>query len=207
MMTTLRCQRGYTVTELLTVAAVVAFVMSGLFVTLRSGQQSFIAGTNRAEAQQTSRLALNRMLYELRTAGYDPTRGGAFNAVTALASGTGFVLRNDWSGNGTIDPTTATTVDGVAHGEAVTYIFNGTNLTRRETNLDSAAVLLTDKISSVTIQYLDESGATVTSPSGVNASLIRTVVVDVTTAPDTTTNDSATKANVRSRTQVRIRNR
>ena len=207
MIATIRCQRGYTVAELLTVAAVVAFVMSGLFVTLRSGQQSFVAGTNRAEAQQNTRLALSRMLYELRTAGHDPQHSGIFNAVTALASGTGFVLRNDWSGNGTIDPTATVTVDGTAHGERVTYTFTGTTLTRQESNIDASAVTLTDKISSVTIQYLDESGNTVTSPSGTNASLIRTVVVDITTAPDTTTSGTATKANVRSRTQVRIRNR
>ena len=207
MIATLRCQRGYTVAELLTVAAIVAFIMGGLFVTLRSGQQSFIAGTNRAEAQQNARLALNRMLYELRTAGHDPQHGSAFNAVTALATGTGFVLRNDWSGNGAIETNTTTTVDGTTHGEQVTYTFTGTTLTRQESTIDASAVTLTDKISSATIQYLDESGTTVTTPSGTNASLIRTVVVDITTAPDTTTSGSATQANVRSRTQVRIRNR
>jgi type II secretory pathway pseudopilin PulG len=207
MIASFRCQRGYTVAELLTVAAIVAFIMSGLFVTLRSGQQSFIAGSNRAEAQQNTRLALSRMLYELRTAGYDPQRAASFNAVTALASGTGFVLRNDWSGNGTIETNVTQTIDGQAHGEQVTYTLTGTTLTRQESNIDATAVTVTDRISSMTVEYLDENGTTVTSPSGTNASLVRTIVVDVTAAPDTTTSGTATQANVRSRTQVRIRNR
>lgn len=207
MITAIRCQRGYTAAELLTVAAIVAFIMSGLFVTLRSGQQTFIAGTNRAEAQQNTRLALSRLLFELRTAGHDPQRSGGFNAVTALASGTGFVLRNDWSGDGTIQTNVTSTVDGVAHGEQVTYTFSGTSLTRQESNIDASAVTVTDRLSTITIEYLDDTGATVSSPSGVNASLIRTVVVDVTTAPDTTTAGTATKADVRTQTQVRVRNR
>ena len=205
--TALGSQQGYTVAELLTVSAIVAFIMSGLFVTLRSGQQSFMAGTNRAEAQQNTRLALSRMLYELRTAGHDPTRTGAFNAVTALTSGTGFVLRNDWSGNGAIQTNITQTLDGVDHGEQVTYTFTGTTLTRQESNIDAAAVPITDRVASMTIQYLDETGAAVAAPSGTNASLIRTVVVDITTAPDTASSGTATQANVRTQTQVRVRNR
>ena len=203
----LRGERGYTVTELLVVAAIVAFIMSGLFVTLRTGQQTFIAGTNRAEAQQNTRLTLSRMVYELRTAGYDPLRNGSFNAVTALAAGTGFVLRNDWNQSGAIETGVTQTVDGVTHGEQITYTFSGTTLTRRETGVDATPVTVTNRISSVTIEYRDADGNIVASPSGVNAGLIRTVVLDITTSPDTTTAGTATQANVRSRTQVRIRNR
>jgi type II secretory pathway pseudopilin PulG len=205
--TTIRSQRGYTVAEVLIVAAIIGFIMSGLFVMLRSGQQSYVAGSGRAEAQQNARLAIDRMIYELRTAGYDPTRATGFIAVTALSTGTGFVIKNDWNANGTIDTNVTQTVDGVSHGEQVTYTFSGTTLTRQESNIDGSAVTVTDKVSNVSLQYLDEAGNTVSNPSGTNASLIRTVVIDITTSPDTTATGTATQANVRSRSQVRVRNR
>src|SRR5262249_15528164 len=149
----------------------------------------------------------DRMIYELRTAGYDPSSTGGFIAVTALSTGSGFVIKNDWNANGIIDTNVTQTVDGVSHGEQITYRFTGTTLTRQESNIDGSAVTVTDKISNISLQYLDETGAAVSNPPGTNASLIRTVVIDITTSPDTTATGTATQANVRSRSQVRVRNR
>jgi type IV pilus assembly protein PilW len=203
----LRSQRGYTLAEMLVVAAVVGVIMAGLFSMLSTGTQAYTVGTNRADAQQTGRLALDRLVREVRTAGHDPLATGSFSAVTALAAGTGFVLRNDWNGNGAINTTITTTVDGVAHGEQVTYTFAGTTLTRQESNIDAAAVTVATGISSMTIQYLDADDVAVATPSGANASLIRTVVLDLSTQPGTSTTGTATQVAVRSQTRVRVRNR
>ena len=207
MMARTRNEAGFTAAEMLVSAAVIAIIMAGLLSLLMSGQQSYLAGANRAEAQQNSRLVVERMVRELRTAGHDPRRTEAFAAVTALASGTGFVIRNDWNASGAIETNVTVTVDNVAHGEQITYTFTGNTLTRRESNLDGSAVTVTNRISGATLQYLDEDDVTVSSPSGANASRIRTVVLDVTTLPDTAEAGTATNAAVRSQTRVRIRNR
>jgi Tfp pilus assembly protein PilW len=202
-----RCQRGVTVAELLVTAAVIGVIMAGLFSLLLSGQHSFRSGVNRAEAQQNARLVLNRMVQDIRTAGFDPKNTQSFAAVTALPSGTGFVLRNDWSGDGVIQTAGTTTVDGVEHGEQITYTFSSGTLTRQETGLDASAVTVTTSINSVTVQYLDASDTAVSTPSGADASLIRTVVLDITTNSDTITSGTVNRVAVNSQNRVRIRNR
>jgi len=198
-----RSQAGYTLAELLVTSAVVALVLGGLLTLLTSGQQTYLVGTNRAEAQQTSRLVIHRMVQELRTAGYDPQNTGTFAAVTALSSGTGFVLRNDWNASGAIE--TNVTVSG--KGEQITYTLTGNTLTRQESNVDGSAVTVTTAVNALSIQYLDEADAVVSTPSGANAANIRTVVIDVTTNPDTTTSGTAGRVAVSTTNRVRIRNR
>jgi len=207
MTTIYRCQRGITIAELLVTAAVIGLIMAGLLSLLLSGQQSYLTGANRAEAQQNARLALNWMVQEIRTAGFDPRNTQSFAAVTALASGTGFVIQNDWNGSGTIDTSGTSTVNGVNHGEQITYAFSGSSLTRQETGVDSAAVTVTTAINSATIQYLDADDVAVANPSGANASLIRTVVLDITTNSDTSSSGTVNRVAVSSQNRVRIRNR
>ena len=189
MTTIYRCQRGITIAELLVTAAVIGLIMAGLLSLLLSGQQSYLTGANRAEAQQNARLALNWMVQEIRTAGFDPRNTQSFAAVTAL----------DTSGT--------STVNGVNHGEQITYAFSGSSLTRQETGVDSAAVTVTTAINSATIQYLDADDVAVANPSGANASLIRTVVLDITTNSDTSSSGTVNRVAVSSQNRVRIRNR
>ena len=208
MIAPVRNERGYTLAEMLVVAATVAIVMGGLFSLLSSGQQSFVLGANRTEAQQNARLVVQRMIQEIRTAGYDPLATGTFAPVTALAVGTGFVIRNDWNGNGAIETGVTVTIDGVAHGEQITYTFNGTTLTRQESNIDGNAVTVTTAVNSVAIRYLDADDVAVVNPSCcANASPIRTVEIDVTTNPDTTPSSNVFKAAASVTNRVRIRNR
>ena len=64
----MRDERGYTLAELLTAMAVLGLLMAGLFLTLQEGQTVYLYGAGRAEVQQNARVALERMLRELRTA-------------------------------------------------------------------------------------------------------------------------------------------
>jgi hypothetical protein len=117
------------------------------------------------------------------------------------------VLWNDWNANGVIEPNVTQSIDGVNHGEQVTYTFDGTTLRRQESNIDAAAVVVTDRVSDATITYFDEGGNALANPSSSDAPLIRTVVLDITTTPDTTVAGTATKADVRLQNRVRVRNR
>ncbi len=178
---TLRSEHGFTLAELLVACAVIALVMPGLLIMLQSGQQTYLVGSNQVEAQQSVRVAIERMVQEIRNAGYCPTCAGAppFTAITAQ-SATGFTLQNDWNGSG--DITTAATVtdpSGNSRGEQVVYALVGNDLTRREVPLDAAALTLASGISSLTLTYLDSAGAV----TGTTAN-IRTIVIAVTTRPE-----------------------
>ena len=100
----IRDERGYTLAELLTAMAVLGLLMAGLFLTLQEGQTVYLYGAGRAEVQQNARVALERMLRELRTAS---------SVATSSANDVKFTFLDD----------TATSV-------TVEYNLNGTNLQR-----------------------------------------------------------------------------
>lgn len=205
-----RSQAGYTVTEMLVVAAVIGFIMAGLLTLLMSGQQSFTVGANRSEAQQNARLVLHRLAEEVRTGGYDPKNTAGFAAITALAPpNTGFTISNDWNATGAIETNLTVNVNGTLRGERITYDFVGTTLRRQESQLDNSAVDVTSAISAISFQYLDadDVDVTATAHQAGTAPNIRTVVVTVTATPDTQASASAAKVSVTSTIRARVRNR
>lgn len=71
-------QRGFTLTELLVVIAILGMMLAGLVTVQMAGQQSYLIGSHRVEAQQNGRIALELMVRELRSA----------TSVTAVPSAT-----------------------------------------------------------------------------------------------------------------------
>src|SRR3990172_1726594 len=143
-----RSQRRFTLSELLVAYAVITFVMAALPVKLQSGQESYLRGSRQIEAQQNVRLAIDRVVDELRDAGFCPTCANsgvtAFAAITNTST-TGFTIQNDWSGNwdGSAGISTSGTVNYVVvnadgtttttqRGEQIIYAVTGGALTRRE---------------------------------------------------------------------------
>ncbi|OGL14342.1 MAG: hypothetical protein A3F92_00455 [Candidatus Rokubacteria bacterium RIFCSPLOWO2_12_FULL_71_22] len=144
----MRRDDGFTLAELLVACAIIAFVMAGLLVMLQSGQQSYLVGSNQVEAQQNVRVALERMIREIRGAGYCPNCSGTppFTAI-ASQSTTGFTIQNDWDGSATISTSgTVTDYAGTTHGEQVIYAVSGGALTRQEIGLDGSPVTLASGI-------------------------------------------------------------
>ncbi len=73
-----REQRGFTLAELLVVIAILGLMLAGLVTVQMQGQQSYLMGSHRVEAQQNGRVALELMVRELRSA----------QSVTAVPSAT-----------------------------------------------------------------------------------------------------------------------
>lgn len=176
----LRSERGFAVAELLVACVVIAFVMAGLLIMLQTGQQSYLVGSNQVEAQQSARLAIERMVQEIRNAGYCPTCAGTppFTAI-ALQTATGFIIQNDWDGDGAVNQTgTVTDANGNVRGEQAVYAFSSGSLTRQEAGVDASPVTLAAGINSLTFAYQDSAGV-----GTLVAADIRTIVVTLTTQP------------------------
>ncbi|MBI4607825.1 MAG: prepilin-type N-terminal cleavage/methylation domain-containing protein [Candidatus Rokubacteria bacterium] len=172
---------GFTLVELLVALAVVGLVMVATLTVLERGQQGYLLAVARLDAQQRTRVALERVAREIRTAGFDPT-GAGFAAVVDPTP-TSLTIRKDLNGNGVID----------AAGEAVTYLLRGTTLRR---NAGGGAQPVIEGVEGLVFSYLDAEGAATTLPEA-----IRTVVIALTVhvgpSPGVATMG----------TQVRLRNR
>jgi type IV pilus assembly protein PilW len=143
---------GFTLAELLVVMAVTGVVMTGTVTLLAATQRSHAAGTARVEAQQAARAGLERMVTELREAGYDPTRAG-FPAIT-VAEPARVVFLWDLNGNGLIDPTR----------ERVTYLLAGAVLRR---DAGGGAQPLVERVRWLLLVYFDRDGVPTTDPARV----------------------------------------
>lgn len=174
--------RGYTLSELLVALAVLGLVLAGVAGLLQQGQRAYLAGVGQVEAQQSARVALERLARELRAAGFNPT-GTSFSPLVNPTA-TGFTIRNDLNGDGAI----------AGNPETITYSLTGRTLRR---NAGGGAQPLIEGVESLSFAYLDEGG----SPTTI-AEEIRAVVVSITTGP------SGSRSGVVSMTtQVRLRNR
>jgi prepilin-type N-terminal cleavage/methylation domain-containing protein len=84
----LRDQRGFTLTELLVVAAVLGMILAGVVLIQQRGQEAYLFGSHRVEVQQNNRAALELMVKELRAAKEVKTLGGASDLTFIDSSGT-----------------------------------------------------------------------------------------------------------------------
>ena len=70
--TAIRDQRGFSMSELLVVCALLGIVMAGVLSLLMVGQQSATTTSNKVDAQANARVGIERMIEEIREAGYLP---------------------------------------------------------------------------------------------------------------------------------------
>ena len=195
-------QRGFTLAELLVAIAVVGLIMTGLLSLMMTGNQTYLTGSNQIEAQQAARVALARMVREIRGAGYNPTGaacppskncpiGGATGLDNLTA--TALVVQNDTNDNG----------DFTDPAERIVYTLNGTDLQRQVLGVDAAPQTIVGGIQALTFTYLDENGAPTGKPEDV-----RSVQISLTTQPETQPGTwQAGRVLVTMSDQVRLRNR
>jgi type II secretory pathway component PulJ len=172
-----------TLTELLVVVALVALVLAGGFAILDQGQQAWAFGAARVEAQQSARVALDRLAADVRGAG----RGGV--APVAVAEPQRLVLQQDLDGDGKIGPTR----------ERITWRLAGRVL-RRDAGGGAQPVI--NGVREFALVYYDGAGAPTTSPPAVRA-----VGIWLTTRADHARSLAGRDAGATVATLVRIRNR
>ena len=67
-----RDEGGFTLAEMLVVCALLGTVMAGVLSLLMVGQQSATATANKVDAQSNARMGIDRLIEEVREAGYLP---------------------------------------------------------------------------------------------------------------------------------------
>jgi type II secretory pathway component PulJ len=151
-----RADSGYSLSDLLVATAVVGLVMAALLGILQSGTATYRWGAARVEAQQSARLALERVAKELRSAGYDPTSAGIAAVVTAEPSRVAFQW--DLDGDGVVDPTR----------ERVTFLLRPGESTLRRDAGGGAQPIITG-VRRFALTYFDAAGLVTADPAAVAA--------------------------------------
>ncbi|HXL53437.1 MAG TPA: prepilin-type N-terminal cleavage/methylation domain-containing protein [Gemmatimonadales bacterium] len=176
----MRDERGFTLAELLTAMAVLGLLLAGLFLTLQQGQSAYLYGAGRAEVQQNARVALERMLRELRDGS---------SVATAGANDVKFTFLDDTS--------TLVTVEYSLSGASAPYL-----LQRNQTvpALAGQPDTLVGGVSNFTVTYYDFNNVATTTAANAYA-----VNISITTQSQDTTLASYSPANRRATVAGRVR--
>jgi type II secretory pathway component PulJ len=149
-----RTTGGVSLVELLISLAVLGVVLACVFGSLQGALKAYGWGAGRVEAQQSVRVALERMTAELREAGYDP-KGAGIQPVIAAAADL-VTLQRDLNGNGVVDPTR----------ERVTFLLRpGESTLRRDAGGGAQPII--DGVRRFRLSYFDRRGLPVPDPSRV----------------------------------------
>ena len=147
--------RGFSLPELMVSLAILGLVLGGVFGVLRSGLIAYAWGSARVDAQQSARIALDRMARELRGAGYDPT--GAGLAPVAAAAPSSVTFQKDAGSGGAVEPA------------SVTFVLRpGESVLRRDAGAGGAQPVI-DNVRRLAFTYFDRAGAPTTDASRVAA--------------------------------------
>jgi prepilin-type N-terminal cleavage/methylation domain-containing protein len=180
MQTTLRDQRGFTLTELLVVAAVLGMILAAVVLVQQQGQQAYIFGSHRVEVQQNNRAALELMLRELRSA----------TSVTAVPSATNLTFLDE-------------------NGNTIQYQISGAILNRTITVAGTATTTpLIGGVQTLAMTYYsDWNGATNTGTTTTTPAQVRLIRLQlVTGTEDQVGSGSPGNQSATMETLVRLRN-
>ena len=159
------------------------------------GNQNYLTGSNQIEAQQAARVALERMVREIRGAGYNPTGAAACPPPTKCPivgapglgnpTATALMIQNDLDGDGTFE-------------EQIAYTLNGTDLQRQGQTIVGG-------VQALIFTYLDENGVELVPVQPQN---IRSIQIALTTQPENLPGIWQTgRVSVTMSDRIRLRNR
>ena len=149
---TFKTQGGFSLAELLVACAMVGIVLAGTLVALQSGESAFQYSSGKVEVQQNGRVALDRMIHDLRTA----------SAVTAAtATSISFTYTDDTN--------TAVTV---------TYSLTGTTLQRNQTNpvpANPQPETVIGGVNTLSLTYYDNTNAVTTTVANIRVADVQLI--------------------------------
>jgi prepilin-type N-terminal cleavage/methylation domain-containing protein len=176
MSSALRDQRGFTLAELLVVTAIIGMVMAGIFTLQLQGQQVYLYGSNRVETQQNTRVALDLMTRDLRSA----------QSITAIPSGQDMTFVDE-------------------NGNSIRYNLSGTTLNRTDP-VNGMIPLMGGVQSLTFTYYSAYDGSTNTGTTTATASLVTSVKVRVQTKSEDQTLNNYGNELTTMESMIRLRN-
>lgn len=112
-----RSQRGFTLAEILVTTAIFAVIMIAALAVYDKSNRTFKSSTEAADLQQATRIAFDKLVSDLRIAGFDYNRGGVPNLVNApaWAASTNYPVNSQVdAGNGLLYTCTQSGISGGA---------------------------------------------------------------------------------------------
>jgi len=149
--------RGFSLLEVLITGVLFSVVMGGVYLLYTTMQDTFTRGEMKSDLHQNARVGLDRLVQELRMAGYDPENAlghvaqQRFNEIRAAGrSCLSFVTYRKHD-------------DGLERSVRLTYSLSGATLRRREDDWDSTTLVfggsstqpLANSVSQLTFTYYD----------------------------------------------------
>ncbi|PWU17211.1 MAG: hypothetical protein C5B48_16240, partial [Candidatus Rokuibacteriota bacterium] len=132
----------------------ISLLLAATFGVLHTGLRAYGWGAARVDAQQSARIALERIARELRSAGYDPS--GAGIAPIAVAASDRVMFQQDLDGDGVVDATR----------ERVTYLVRpGERVLRRDAGGGAQPII--DGVRVFRLTYFDRHRVVTTDASRV----------------------------------------
>jgi len=164
-----RCQAGYTLVELMVAVALTGIVTIAIYKSYISVSVGYDVQDQVVEVQQNARVAMDRMVRDIRMAGCDPE----LNDVPGFANIENSNIHFTMDITGGVGGASDGDVDDF--GEDVTYSLVGENLTKVDTTGGSAQVVI-GNVSALRFIYYDTNGAITSALANVRAVQIALLV-------------------------------
>jgi len=120
-----RSDSGFTLIEMMLAAAIFSIVAAVVFIFYTAAQKSYKAGENFTDQQQATRVAFDRMLSDIRLAGFNTNPDGDATRVDEQVEGawdTAVTIRGDFDFE---DPTASTTPETTLKGGVYNVVSTG----------------------------------------------------------------------------------
>ena len=183
---------GFSMIELMIVIGILAILFTFIYKGFERLNRYYTAENVKASTQQSTRIAVEMMVQDIRQAGLNPL--GTAGAGIVAASPTSFQFTADVNFDGDLDDSF----------ENITYDLNGTDLRQRNINLSPNFEVLLGNVNTLAFTYLDDTGTAIpTADLATRRADIRTVGITLTVNRPAGRDGSVSRTYT---TQVRCRN-
>lgn len=180
-------ERGFTLVELMIAIAVGGIVMAAVMTSFLSQHNNYLAQDQVVELQQNSRVAMDMLVRDIRSSGYDPNNLGA-GIVTAGANNLVFTREDDLAANG-LETISYSLFDAFASAAPPSNDGLTDDLALQVTTAAGTSAgrqVVAENISQLEFRYLDEDGSVTATLNNIRS--IQVSIMVQAAHPDTKTN-------------------